>query len=230
MVAVVGSLWLLWPATVAALSLPFASRVPPPRCELSAAPSDAALSSATKDQFAWTKQWYPVAATEFLDATRPHAFTLLGRDVVLWNDGPSDAKGAKTPIVAAVTLAGCMDFLRTNEFVTRTKNAPYRKVFARGLRRCVLRHWKHDPSVHQRCGNLQKNCATLASFASGSSTCVERRPSAFVSCNFEQNRWRYKKPRDAQVRGSERERREHAKKVLRFARFGPDVRYQRGTP
>jgi len=81
------------------------------------------------------------------------------------------AKGAKTPIVAAVTLAGCMDFLRTNEFVTRTKNAPYRKVFARGLRRCVLRHWKHDPSV----------------------------------------------------RGSERERREHAKKVLRFARFGPDV-------
>ena len=39
-------------------------------------------------------------------------------------------------------------------------------------------------------------------FASMSSTSVARQPSAFVSSNFEQNRWRYGpyiKPRDTQV-------------------------------
>jgi phenylpropionate dioxygenase-like ring-hydroxylating dioxygenase large terminal subunit len=37
--------------------------------------------------FQWTKQWYPVAAVEFLDPSRPHAMQLLGKDIVLWRDG-----------------------------------------------------------------------------------------------------------------------------------------------
>lgn len=57
------------------------------------------------------------------------------------------ARGAGTPVVAAVTLAGCLDFLRTTDFVNRTKNITYRKVFERGLRRCVLRHAAHDPNI-----------------------------------------------------------------------------------
>jgi len=39
-----------------------------------------------KEQFQWTKQWYPVATIEFLDPTRPHAMQLLGKDIVLWRD------------------------------------------------------------------------------------------------------------------------------------------------
>jgi hypothetical protein len=45
-----------------------------------------------QDSFEWTKQWYPIAAVDFLDPTRPHPFTLLGRDVVIWNDGPTVKK------------------------------------------------------------------------------------------------------------------------------------------
>lgn len=35
----------------------------------------------------WTKQWYPIAVVDFLDATRPHALQLLGMDLVVWRDG-----------------------------------------------------------------------------------------------------------------------------------------------
>jgi phenylpropionate dioxygenase-like ring-hydroxylating dioxygenase large terminal subunit len=37
--------------------------------------------------FQWTKQWYPVAVTEFLDPTQPHGMQLLGKGIVLWRDG-----------------------------------------------------------------------------------------------------------------------------------------------
>ena len=40
-----------------------------------------------KPQFQWTKQWYPIAVPEYLDPTRPHSITLLGRSIVIWNDG-----------------------------------------------------------------------------------------------------------------------------------------------
>jgi phenylpropionate dioxygenase-like ring-hydroxylating dioxygenase large terminal subunit len=39
------------------------------------------------ETFQWTQQWYPVAVVEFLDPKQPHAFQLLGKDVVLWRDG-----------------------------------------------------------------------------------------------------------------------------------------------
>ena len=44
------------------------------------------LSSEAEGTFSWTKQWYPVAAVEFLDANKPHAIQLLGKDLVLWRD------------------------------------------------------------------------------------------------------------------------------------------------
>lgn len=37
--------------------------------------------------FQSTKQWYPVAAIEFLDPGRPHPILVLGIDLVLWRDG-----------------------------------------------------------------------------------------------------------------------------------------------
>lgn len=42
---------------------------------------------AEAEQFQWTKQWYPVAVVEYLDPEKPHALKLLGRDIVVWNDG-----------------------------------------------------------------------------------------------------------------------------------------------
>ncbi len=42
---------------------------------------------AEADTFQWTKQWYPIAVVDFLDSSRPHAMQLLGKDIVLWQDG-----------------------------------------------------------------------------------------------------------------------------------------------
>ena len=39
------------------------------------------------ETFQWHQQWYPVAVIEFLDPSKPHAFQLLGKNVVLWRDG-----------------------------------------------------------------------------------------------------------------------------------------------
>ncbi|HIK07836.1 MAG TPA: Rieske 2Fe-2S domain-containing protein [Trichormus sp. M33_DOE_039] len=44
-------------------------------------------TQAQEEIFQWTKQWYPVAVVEFLDPSRPHAMQLLGKDIVLWQDG-----------------------------------------------------------------------------------------------------------------------------------------------
>ncbi len=46
-----------------------------------------ANSHSEAETFQWMQQWYPVAVIEFLDATKPHAFQLLGKNVVLWRDG-----------------------------------------------------------------------------------------------------------------------------------------------
>lgn len=47
---------------------------------------DAGLGSEAQP-FQWTKQWYPIAVVDFLDASRPHAMQLLGKDLVVWRDG-----------------------------------------------------------------------------------------------------------------------------------------------
>ncbi|GFR49784.1 hypothetical protein Agub_g11723 [Astrephomene gubernaculifera] len=49
-----------------------------------AAPAPAAAPPA---QFNWFQQWYPVAPLASLDPSRPHPFTLLGQELVLWRDG-----------------------------------------------------------------------------------------------------------------------------------------------
>jgi phenylpropionate dioxygenase-like ring-hydroxylating dioxygenase large terminal subunit len=46
-----------------------------------------ANSHSEAETFQWMQQWYPVAVVEFLDPTKPHAFQLLGKNVVLWRDG-----------------------------------------------------------------------------------------------------------------------------------------------
>jgi nitrite reductase/ring-hydroxylating ferredoxin subunit len=39
-----------------------------------------------KEQFIFTKQWYPVAVVEFLDKKKPHPLQLMGKDLVMWLD------------------------------------------------------------------------------------------------------------------------------------------------
>ena len=38
----------------------------------------------------WAHQWYPIGGAEDMDPSRPHAITLLGRDLVLWRDQQGD--------------------------------------------------------------------------------------------------------------------------------------------
>lgn len=44
-------------------------------------------SSEDSPEFNWFKAWYPIVPVEFLDYEKPHAFKLLGMDIVIWNDG-----------------------------------------------------------------------------------------------------------------------------------------------
>jgi phenylpropionate dioxygenase-like ring-hydroxylating dioxygenase large terminal subunit len=39
-----------------------------------------------KVAFNWSKQWYPAVVIRELDPHIPNAFTLLGRDLVIWRD------------------------------------------------------------------------------------------------------------------------------------------------
>jgi phenylpropionate dioxygenase-like ring-hydroxylating dioxygenase large terminal subunit len=39
-----------------------------------------------KEQFSFTKQWYPMAVVEFLDPKKPHPVQLMGKDLVMWQD------------------------------------------------------------------------------------------------------------------------------------------------
>mmetsp|Transcript_48018 Transcript_48018/g.121167 ORF Transcript_48018/g.121167 Transcript_48018/m.121167 type:complete len:553 (+) Transcript_48018:475-2133(+) len=49
--------------------------------------ADAGVREAGAGAFVWTKQWWPVAVLEDLDASRPHAVQLMGERLVLWCDG-----------------------------------------------------------------------------------------------------------------------------------------------
>eukprot|EP00568_Trieres_chinensis_P006725 CAMPEP_0183295636 /NCGR_PEP_ID=MMETSP0160_2-20130417/3522_1 /TAXON_ID=2839 ORGANISM="Odontella Sinensis, Strain Grunow 1884" /NCGR_SAMPLE_ID=MMETSP0160_2 /ASSEMBLY_ACC=CAM_ASM_000250 /LENGTH=591 /DNA_ID=CAMNT_0025457151 /DNA_START=48 /DNA_END=1826 /DNA_ORIENTATION=+ len=39
------------------------------------------------DKFDWFRCWHPLTPVEYLDPAKPHKFTLLGVDLVVWNDG-----------------------------------------------------------------------------------------------------------------------------------------------
>ena len=46
--------------------------------------------NASQSSFSWTKQWYPVALAKDLEADKPNAIKLLGKDLVVWKDGDSE--------------------------------------------------------------------------------------------------------------------------------------------
>lgn len=50
-------------------------------------PTTEAAVEPNTNQFQWFKQWYPVVPVEILDVEKPSKFTLLGMDLVVWNDG-----------------------------------------------------------------------------------------------------------------------------------------------
>ncbi|KAJ1446602.1 hypothetical protein M885DRAFT_545778 [Pelagophyceae sp. CCMP2097] len=75
--------------------------------------------------------------------------------------------GSDTNVVAAVTVAGCLDFVRAYDFVRQTKNRSYRKVFDRGMRRCVRRHAAHDPALGACAAARRERAAVLVRVKSG---------------------------------------------------------------
>ncbi len=52
---------------------------------------DDIVEDRSSDPFDWFKSWYPIVPVEFLDAETPHAYKLMGMDIVVWNDGPIDS-------------------------------------------------------------------------------------------------------------------------------------------
>ena len=48
---------------------------------------DTPLPRPERQTFQWLKAWYPVAIVSFLDTDKPNGVTLLGRDLVVWQDG-----------------------------------------------------------------------------------------------------------------------------------------------
>lgn len=49
-------------------------------------PVAAEEGAVSREQFVFSKQWYPVAVTEFLDTRKPHPIQLMGKDLVTWYD------------------------------------------------------------------------------------------------------------------------------------------------
>ena len=39
-----------------------------------------------KESFDWWRNWYPMTPVDYLDPTKPHPITLLGKNLVLWKD------------------------------------------------------------------------------------------------------------------------------------------------
>lgn len=56
-----------------------------------------AESTPKSPDFNWFKAWHPIVPVEILDVEKPHAFKLLGMDIVIWNDGPIDSNPAFQP-------------------------------------------------------------------------------------------------------------------------------------
>ena len=44
----------------------------------------------SEDHFSWRSNWYAVQVVNFMDASRPHAVTVLGRPYVLWRDAQGE--------------------------------------------------------------------------------------------------------------------------------------------
>ena len=44
----------------------------------------------SEDRFTWSSNWFAVQVVEFMDASRPHAVTVLGRPYVLWRDAKGE--------------------------------------------------------------------------------------------------------------------------------------------
>ena len=55
---------------------------PPSSLGVETAPAAAVV----KDKVDWAKQWYAAIPVDYLDASRPHGFQVLGKHLVLWAD------------------------------------------------------------------------------------------------------------------------------------------------
>ena len=55
--------------------------------------------------------------------------------------------GEHTPLVAAVIIAGCFDFVRTYDYCDEQPHKIYTSLLDRSMKRCVLRHLRHDEKL-----------------------------------------------------------------------------------
>ena len=65
------------------------------------------------------------------------------------------AVGKATPVVAAILVAPCLDFVRTWHYAEQPKSPIYRKVLTNSMKTCVMRHRDNDIRV------IYRECALL---------------------------------------------------------------------
>ena len=58
--------------------------------------------------------------------------------------------GRDTPIVAAVSVAGCFDFVKTWHYVENTQSRLYTNVLVKNMKKCISRHRENDRTVAER--------------------------------------------------------------------------------
>eukprot|EP00968_Pinguiococcus_pyrenoidosus_P017460 scaffold1741_cov262-Pinguiococcus_pyrenoidosus.AAC.13 len=57
------------------------------------------------------------------------------------------AVGRDTPLVAAITCAGCFDFVRTYEYCDKQQSSIYTSVLDRAMKKCINRHIENDHTL-----------------------------------------------------------------------------------
>lgn len=79
------------------------------------------------DQFDWYSSWYPLVPVEYLDPSKPHKFTLLGIDLVVWNDAAQTDKFE--PKSKSKEKKGLRNLFRRRSNETKNENVGQWKVF-----------------------------------------------------------------------------------------------------
>ncbi len=128
------------------------------------------------ETFDWAHQWYSIGSAEDMDPSRPHAITLLGRDLVLWRDQQGDWRAFEdicphrlAPLSGGARSAATTQPQRSLIWCSYAYMSP--ETIGRGLHRCSQQHacareyWRHmlhtvaDCFANVQCGAMQRDAS-----------------------------------------------------------------------
>ncbi|WP_198648453.1 Rieske 2Fe-2S domain-containing protein [Cyanothece sp. BG0011] len=107
-----------------------------------------------EETFQWTKQWYPVAVIDHLDGSYPHQIQLLGKDLVLWQDGNNKWR--------------CFDDVCPHRLVPLSEG----RIESDGTLLCAYHAWRFDGEGNCVKIPQSKDAATEAKNCANSKACA----------------------------------------------------------